>query len=116
LKSFVEQVKEFMVACGQTTHDFNPDQVALYADLVCEELKECGDEPPATPSELKELCDLLWVTIGYGLSCGYDLEGAFNEVYRSNMSKLVDGQCVKDESGKVKKGPNYSPANMEPYV
>lgn len=114
--SFVDKVKDFMVACHQTTNEFNPDQVALYADLVCEELLEAGNELPGTASELKEVCDLLWVTIGYALSCGYDLEQAFNEVVRSNMSKLVDGQCVKDANGKVMKGPNYSPADVSGYV
>lgn len=116
MMSFVEQVKEFMVACGQSVDEYNPDQVELYDKLIHEEffeLQECRFE---TPNDLKELCDLIWVAVGYGLSSNYDLEVAFNEVYRSNMSKLVDGQCVKDESGKVQKGPNYSPANMEPYV
>lgn len=116
MKSFVEQVKEFMLACGQTVNRFNPDQLALYANLVCEEMLEAGYELPGTTSELKEICDVLWVTIGYALSCGYDIEGAFTEVARSNMSKLVNGVCVKDFNGKVTKGPQYSPANMEPFV
>lgn len=40
---------------------------------------------------------------------------AFMEVHRSNMSKLVDGKAIKNESGKVQKGPNYSPPNLEQF-
>jgi hypothetical protein len=36
----------------------------------------------------------------------------FDEVHRSNMSKLVDGKPVYREDGKVMKGPNYSPADL----
>ena len=114
--SFVEQVKEFMVACGQSVGEYNKDQLLLYNSLVVEEHQEIIEEEYNTPNHLKEVCDLLWVTIGYGLSCGYDLEGAFNEVYRSNMSKLVDGKPLKREDGKVIKGPNYSPADVSKFV
>jgi predicted HAD superfamily Cof-like phosphohydrolase len=40
---------------------------------------------------------------------------AFEEVHRSNMSKLVDGKAIKNESGKVQKGPNYSPPDLEQF-
>lgn len=47
----------------------------------------------------------------------YDFEGAFNEVHRSNMSKLdSDGKPVKRHDGKILKGPNYSPPNLAPFV
>jgi hypothetical protein len=32
------------------------------------------------------------------------------------MSKLVDGQPVMREDGKVLKGPNYVPPDMAPFV
>ncbi|MFK5283564.1 hypothetical protein ACI3PL_28720, partial [Lacticaseibacillus paracasei] len=45
----------------------------------------------------------------------YDLpiEELFNEVHRSNMSKLHDGVVVKNELGKVVKSPDYTPADIE---
>lgn len=116
MSNIIQQVKDFMVACGQSVSGYNEEQVILYDDLVAEEFYEIRNERFHTKNDLKESCDLIWVVIAYCLSNGYDIEGAFNEVARSNMSKLVDGVCVKDANGKVKKGPNYSPANMENYV
>jgi hypothetical protein len=43
----------------------------------------------------------------------FPVEELFNEVHRSNMSKLHDGVVVKNELGKVVKSPNYSPADIE---
>ena len=66
---------------------------------------------------LKELCDLLYVVYGTAVAFGYDIDGAFEEVHRSNMSKLgVDGRPVRREDGKALKGPNYTKANVAPYV
>lgn len=66
---------------------------------------------------LKELCDLLYVVYGTAVAFGYDIDGAFEEVHRSNMSKLgVDGRPVRREDGKALKGPNYFKANVAPYV
>jgi|SRR6056297_2056375 len=42
---------------------------------------------------------------------------AFEEVHRSNMSKLDDnGQPILREDGKILKGPNYAPADMSKVV
>ena len=57
------------------------------------------------------LCDILYVTFGAADALGVDLEPLFNEVQRSNMTK--EGV---DESGKIQKGPNYSPPNLAPIL
>lgn len=45
---------------------------------------------------------------------GYPFLQAFNEVHRSNMSKLDDaGKPIKDEGGKIQKGPNYTPPDIQ---
>lgn len=42
---------------------------------------------------------------------------AFAEVHRSNLSKLgPDGKPITDGAGRVVKGPNYSPANLEQFI
>ncbi len=41
-----------------------------------------------------------------------DFDTAFAEVHRSNMSKFVDGKCLKRDDGKILKGPDFSPADM----
>ena len=47
------------------------------------------------------LTDILYVTYGAGHSFGINLDDCFNEVQRSNMSKLgSDGKPIYNESGK----------------
>jgi len=59
------------------------------------------------------LTDLLYVVYGAGHAYGIDLDACFNEIQRSNMSKLgEDGKAIKREDGKIMKGPNYSPPNL----
>lgn len=60
------------------------------------------------------LGDLLYVVLGTAVSYGIDLEPIFQEVHRSNMSKLPDGKL--NTAGKWLKGPAYSPANLEPLI
>lgn len=43
---------------------------------------------------------------------GFPIEELFDEVHRSNMSKLHNGVVVKNEHGKVVKSPEYSPADI----
>ena len=51
--------------------------------------------------------DIDYVNTGAAVTFGLDLEAGFNEVHASNMSKFVDGKALKDDLGKVIKGPNY---------
>lgn len=68
-------------------------------------------------SILDAICDSIYVLIGLALKMGFNLDGAFREVHRSNMSKLnTDGKPIKREDGKILKGPNFTPPNLEPYI
>lgn len=63
------------------------------------------------------LADMLYVIHGTALVYGIDLRDCFDEVHRSNMSKLgLDGKPIYRPDGKVLKGPNYSPPNLVPIV
>lgn len=64
---------------------------------------------------LKELCDLQYVVQGTADSLGFgeSFEHAYHEVHRANMSKTGGGTR---SDGKVLKGPNYKPADMEQFV
>jgi len=77
-----------------------------------EELQEALQEKDL-PSIAKELADLLYVVYGTAVSLGIDMEPVFQEVHRSNMSK-VGG--YKREDGKWVKPPTYSPAKIEPLL
>jgi predicted HAD superfamily Cof-like phosphohydrolase len=56
------------------------------------------------------LGDMLYILCGTIIEHGLQdkIEAVFNEIQRSNMSKLgVDGNPIYREDGKVMKGPNY---------
>ena len=54
------------------------------------------------------LADLLVVVYGAAVEMGVDLEPAFAEVHRSNMSK----NGGKDAGGKILKGPDWRPPDI----
>ena len=54
------------------------------------------------------LGDMLYIIHGTAVSYGIPLDEVFNEIHRSNKSKLgVDGKPIYREDGKVLKGPNF---------
>ena len=66
---------------------------------------------------LKELADLVYVCYQYAVNMGWDLDKAMDRVHESNMSKLDEyGKPIYREDGKVLKGPNYNPPNLEDLV
>ena len=63
---------------------------------------------------LKELADLVYVCYQYAENMGWFLDEALDRVHESNMSKLdEDGKPIYREDGKVLKGPDYKPPNLE---
>ena len=108
------KVKTFMNTYGQEVKEIAtfPENkiVQLRIDLIEEELNELKEA--VKNNDIVEvadaLTDILYVTYGAGHSFGVDLDKCFDEVQRSNMSKLgVDGKPIYNESGKVMKGPDY---------
>ena len=115
-----EKVGDFMEACDQEVKDFadfpENDIVELRKSLILEEYEEFLDALSA--HDLIEvadaLTDLLYVVYGTGHAFGIDLDSCFEEVHESNMSKLgADGYAIKNEFGKVMKGPNYFSPDLE---
>ena len=63
---------------------------------------------------LKELADLVYVCYQYVVIIGLFVDVDLHRVHQSNLSKLgEDGEPVYREDGKVLKGPNYAPPNLE---
>ncbi len=83
--------------------------------LIQEEFDELQEamQGKDLPAIGKELADLLYVVYGTAVSLGIDMEPVFQEVHRSNMSK-VGG--YKREDGKWVKPPTYSPADILPII
>ena len=122
-----DQVRAFTEAMGQPvgediTKDY--DLMKLRFNLVGEECNEVRQEcswedaygvPQINKADLtKELADLIYVTIGFAVTFGLPLCEVFERVHQSNMSKLgEDGKPVYREDGKVMKGPNYQPPQLD---
>lgn len=112
---FKDQSK-FMRACDQTVGEVNYQQYQLYKRLIEEEFNELKSANSSL-EELDALIDILVVTIGAIHSGGFDAEGAWREVMRSNLSKIGDdGKVRKRDDGKVLKPVGYSPPDLKPYI
>ena len=66
---------------------------------------------------LKELCDLVYVCVGFAVTYGWSFDTAFNRVHNSNMSKLdEEGNPLYREDGKVVKSNCYEPPKLSDLV
>ena len=107
--------KEFDIHIAETPSVADEKTQALRVRLIQEEFDELKEafKKNDLPHIAKELADLLYVVYGTAISYGIDMEPVFQEVQRSNMSK-VGG--YKREDGKWVKPANYSPANIAPIL
>ena len=115
-----DKVKQFMETFNQEvrkTPEFPSEKIQqLRLSLIAEEFSELKEA--IAVEDIVEvadaLTDILYVTYGAAHAFGIPIDDCFNEVQRSNMSKLgVDGKPVYREDGKVIKGPNYSEPNLQ---
>lgn len=63
--------------------------------------------------------DMLYILLGTILDLGLQnkIEDIFNEIHRSNMSKLgEDSKPIYREDGKLLKGPNFTPPNLVQFI
>lgn len=126
-----DKVKEFHSSFGLPVNGvWSPGLLVLRNTLNSEELDEFMQEYLVVKIKsenkieinqddkarlLKELVDLVYVLVGMAVSLGLPFDKAFDEVHKSNMSKLgPDGRPVYRDDGKVMKGKNYKPANLLP--
>ena len=114
------KVKEFMQKFKQEVKSkpsFPDDNIIkLRINLIKEELLEL--EEALNEKNIEEtadaLTDILYVTYGAGHAFGIDLDKCFDEVQKSNMSKLDKfGNPIYNDKGKVMKGPLYFKPNFK---
>ena len=98
-----------------TSHTIMDSEKKLRRVLIQEEYAELidainnGDDDEV----LKELCDLVYVCVGFAVTYGWSFDTAFNRVHQSNMSKLdPDGNPAYREDGKVVKPSGYKPPKL----
>jgi predicted HAD superfamily Cof-like phosphohydrolase len=116
---FRDQAK-FMTACDQTVDRGNTDQFNMYLKLIEEEAEELNQAIIAKDrvEMLDALIDMLVVTIGAIHSAGFDAEGAWKEVMRTNFAKIDKdtGKVVKREDGKVLKPDGWTPPDLGQFL
>lgn len=125
MKTTIEMVREFHDAFGVVNHDelhiTDVELNKLRVNLIAEELEELIDALKARdPVEvLDALTDLQYVLDGAYLQLGFAhlKQAAFEEVHRSNMSKLgADGKPIRREDGKVLKPDGWMPPNLGQFL
>jgi predicted HAD superfamily Cof-like phosphohydrolase len=113
-----ELVEDFMITYGQLPNMMGlGESKALGRRLIEEELDEMDEAGTDRTGQLDAGIDILYVAYGNLLRLGFtpeQIDMGFQEVHRSNMSKLgEDGRPIYREDGKVLKGPNYFPPDLE---
>ncbi|NQW36588.1 MAG: nucleoside triphosphate pyrophosphohydrolase family protein [Flavobacteriales bacterium] len=123
MKNKLKGVQEFHEAFGLGVsqcpiNTLPEDIVNLRFNLMQEENEEYLEA--AQNNDLVEIADalgdMLYILCGTILEHGmqYKIEEVFDEIQRSNMSKLgADGKPIYREDGKVMKGPNYFKPNIK---
>lgn len=123
MKSKIEAVRLFHNAFGlgiseTMKADLGEKKNTLRFNLMDEENNEYFEA--AQNNDLVEVADalgdMLYILCGTILEHGmqYKIEEVFEEIQRSNMSKLdADGKPIYREDGKVLKGPNYFKPNIK---
>lgn len=113
-------VTEFHKTYGQPIAEtpglLDHERFRLRLDLIEEELDEFVDA--AVRYDLVDIADalgdLIYVVIGAALEYGIPIDDVVAEIHRSNLSKLDEnGNPLYREDGKVLKGRNYFPPDIE---
>lgn len=123
MKDKIAAVHEFHTAFklgikNTPTADLGEAKNLLRYKLMHEENEEYLEA--ANENDLVEVADalgdMLYILCGTIIEHGmqHKIEEVFNEIQRSNMSKLgAEGKPIYREDGKVLKGPNYFKPNIQ---
>ena len=118
-----EKVGLFMRTFGQEVKkksELSSDKInSLRLSLIQEELDELTKA--IKENDILEvadaLTDILYVAYGAGHAFGINLDKCFDEVQKSNMSKLgKDKKPIYNENGKVMKGPDYFKPDLSKFL
>ena len=128
MKKQIKLVKEFNKVFG--VKNVSP---GLRYDMIGEELDEYYDASHKVQAFLMEgglqdleleidkveqadaIGDMLYLLFGAVIDAGLEdkIEDIFDEIHKSNLSKLEDGKVLRREDGKVLKGKNYFKPNIK---
>ena len=112
-----KDVDIFQTACDQEP---SVDNYAMYLGLIKEEYEELSEAVYQLDEveQLDALVDILVVTIGAIRCAGWDGEGAWKEVMKTNFAKIDPdtGKVRKREDGKVLKPEGWTAPELAQFV
>ena len=112
--------EKFMKACDQTVDTLDEKQYKMYLSLIEEEHIELKEAIAANDrvEQLDALIDILVVTMGAIHSAGFDAEGAWKEVMKTNFAKIdkETGKVRKREDGKVLKPLGWKAPELSSFL
>lgn len=119
-----KDVETFLNAVGQNPPPFNADesdQSRLYKKLIEEEYLEFQEAWEANDdTEKLDACfDMIWVIVGYVRSRGWDLDAAWVEGAKSNLSKIDPTTGLvrrRPEDGKILKPEGWKEPDFAQFV
>jgi predicted HAD superfamily Cof-like phosphohydrolase len=101
-----EELREFITASGMKFIVWPMGTVSIESsDIPTQDLVEVADA----------IADLLYVVYGAAITYGINAKAVFDEVHRSNMTKVWEDGTVhrREEDGKILKPPTYSKADIK---
>jgi predicted HAD superfamily Cof-like phosphohydrolase len=124
MKKHINQVRQFHTAFCVPVHEepFFPitERMAMRHNILCEEVVEL--ETAMARRDMVEVADAItdcvYILFGTALELGIadKLPACFDEVHRSNMTKLEDGQPLFRADGKILKGRDYERPDLKTII
>ena len=112
-----KDIDTFQTACDQAPSQEN---YAMYIGLIEEEFNELSEAIRLCDDveQLDALVDILVVTMGAIRAAGWDGEGAWREVMKTNFAKIDPdtGKVRKREDGKVLKPEGWQAPELAQFV
>jgi predicted HAD superfamily Cof-like phosphohydrolase len=112
-----KDVDVFATACDQPPSE---DNYNMYLTLIAEEYTELADAISVDNrvEQLDALVDILVVTMGAIRAAGFDGEGAWKEVMRTNFAKIDPdtGKVRKRGDGKVLKPEGWKAPELAQFI
>ena len=110
-------VLAFLQACDQKSSKENSQ---LYFELIKEEFEEyIAAHQIEDEVEMLDACmDMIWVILGFCHMKGYNIYGAWDEVAKTNLSKIdaKTGKVIRRSDGKILKPEGWKEPNFSKFI
>jgi predicted HAD superfamily Cof-like phosphohydrolase len=112
--------KTYDIKTEKNPSTIDEDSYKLRYNLILEELNEyleaCKNEDIVEVADA--IVDMMYILYGFVLAHGLSdvIFDMFEEVHKSNMSKLENGKVLRRTDGKIMKGSEYFKPNLKQFL